>query len=62
MCESNAYVRRGDTEELILQEVATIERIEGGYRLRSLFGEEAEVRGKIQEINLLKHKVLFSEE
>jgi predicted RNA-binding protein len=61
MCESNAYVRRGSDEELLLKEVAIIEPIEGGYRLRGLFGEEAVVQGKIEEVNLLKHKILFSE-
>jgi len=62
MCESNAFILRGGAEEPVLREVAVIEPVEGGYRLRSLFGEEATVRGRIQEINLLKHKILFAEE
>ncbi|MBI5015167.1 MAG: CooT family nickel-binding protein [Deltaproteobacteria bacterium] len=62
MCESNAFVRRGTTEELLLSEVAIVEPVEGGFRLRSLFGEEALVRGRLEEINLLKHKILFAEE
>ncbi len=62
MCESNAYLLRGGEEETLLRDVAVIEPVEGGYRLRSLFGEEATVRGRIQEINLLKHKILFAEE
>ncbi len=61
MCESNAYVRRGTGEELLLREVAIVEPVEGGYRLRSLFGEEAVVLGRIEEVNLLKHKILFRE-
>jgi len=62
MCESNAYVRRGTVEELLLSEVAVVEPVEGGFRLRSLFGEEALVQGRIEEINLLKHKILFAQE
>ncbi|MBI5441829.1 MAG: CooT family nickel-binding protein [Deltaproteobacteria bacterium] len=62
MCESNAYVRRGEAEELLLQEVVIVEPAEGGYRLRSLFGEETLVQGRLEEVNLLKHKILFSEE
>jgi predicted RNA-binding protein len=62
MCESNAYVRRGSEEELLLSEVAVVEPVEGGFRLRGLFGEEVLVRGRIEEINLLKHKILFAEE
>ncbi len=61
MCESNAYVRRGEEEELVLREVAVVEPVADGYRLRSLFGEEAVVRGRIEELNLLKHRILFVE-
>lgn len=61
MCESNAYVRRSGVEELLLQEVVVVEPIEGGFRLRSLFGEETVVHGKLEEVNLLKHKILFEE-
>ena len=62
MCESNAYVRHGDEDRLVLAEVARIEPIEGGYRLPSLFGDEAVVRGRIEEVNLLQHKILFVED
>ena len=62
MCESNAYVRRGENEELLLEEVARIEPVEGGFRLISLFGDEATVKGHVEEINLLKHKIIFVED
>jgi predicted RNA-binding protein len=62
MCESNAYVRRGSGEELLLREVVLVEPTTDGFRLRSLFGEEALVRGRLEEMNLLKHKILFREE
>jgi predicted RNA-binding protein len=62
MCESNAFYRRGEAEEPLMQEVVTVEPVEGGYRLRSLFGEEAVVKGRIVEINLLRHKILFTED
>lgn len=61
MCESNAFFRRGEAEELLLKEVAVVEPVEGGYLLRSLFGDETVVKGRIEEINLLKHKILFTE-
>jgi predicted RNA-binding protein len=62
MCESNAYLRRGEDEELVLEEVVVIEPVAGGYLLRNLFGEETTVAGRIAEINLLKHKVVFAPE
>lgn len=62
MCESNAYLRRGEEEELLLNEVARIEPMEGGFRLVGLFGDEATVKGHIEEVNLLKHKIIFVED
>jgi predicted RNA-binding protein len=62
VCESNAFILRGEAEESVLRDVAVVEPVEGGYRLRNIFGEEATVRGRIQEINLLKHRILFAEE
>ncbi len=59
MCESNAFLKRGDEEELLLAEVALIEPMEGGYVLRGLFGEEVEVAGELKVIDLLKHKIIF---
>lgn len=62
MCESNAYMRRKDDEELLLASVARMEPTEGGFRLTGLFGEELEVKGRIEEVNLLKHKIVFTED
>lgn len=62
MCESNAFLRRGGAEELVLSEVAIVEPVEGGFRLVGLFGEEVLVKGRLEEINLLKHKLLFSDD
>ncbi len=61
VCESSAYIRRGDDEELVLRDVTWLEPVEGGYRVRSLFGEETVVSGRIAELNLLKHKIVFVE-
>ncbi len=62
MCESNAFLLRPEGEELVLEDVAVMEPVEGGYRLRSLFGEEAVVKGRLREVNLIKHRIVFSED
>lgn len=62
MCESNAYLVRGDKEELVLSEVSVIEPVEGGYKLSGLFGDSVTVKGKLSEMNLLKHRIVFVEE
>ena len=61
MCESNAYLRRKEGEDLLLSSVARIDPTDSGYRLTGLFGEEVEVRGRLEEINLLGHRIVFSE-
>jgi predicted RNA-binding protein len=53
---------RDGNEELVLSEVAVIEPVEGGYRLSGLFGDSITVKGKLSEMNLLKHKIVFIEE
>ncbi|TLM98606.1 CooT family nickel-binding protein [bacterium] len=60
MCESAAYFKKGNSEELILGEVARIEPVAGGFRLIGLLGDEMTISGKIEEINLLKHKIIFT--
>jgi predicted RNA-binding protein len=59
MCESTAYLLRDGKEEEVMAEIATI--IPQGTRLRliSLFGEEKEIEATIQEINLVRHKILL---
>lgn len=62
MCESNAYFKTGEEEKLLLSEVAVVEPIPGGFVLRGLFGDEVTVEGKLAEINLLRHKIVFEKE
>ncbi len=60
MCQSNAYFFSNNKEELILEDVAKIELLDNNkIKLISLFGEEKEVSGEIEEINLLSHKIFI---
>ena len=61
MCESHAYVLRGDKEEKILDDVTFLEPGEGSVLLRNLFGEEVTVRGTIEEILFMDHKIIIKE-
>ncbi len=62
MCESNAYIRKEDREELFLESVALISSEGGRIILRSLFGEEKVLNGHIEEISLVKHKIILTED
>lgn len=60
MCESSVYVKRDDTEELVMENVASITPLEDGkYLLRGLLGDSCEVKGEIVDINLMAHKIIF---
>ena len=59
MCESKVYLATEEAEELVMEDVTSIRPEGEGYRLASLFGEEKVVRGRIKEIDLLKHRVVL---
>ena len=62
MCEANAYLVKDGREELIMESVDIIEP-EGrdGFRLVGIFGDQKIIQGRIKEMNLVKHKILFEE-
>lgn len=58
MCESSVYLRDGDTETLIMENVAAITPCgENTFFLRGLLGEQKEIQGIIEDINLMGHKI-----
>ncbi len=59
MCESNVFLATDEGEELILEDVTFILPQEDGFLLTTLFGERKHVRGKIKEMDLLKHRVVL---
>ena len=62
MCEANAYLYKDGKEDLILQSVDLIEpQDEGRFLLKSIFGEQKIIKGKIKSMNLVNHKILFEE-
>lgn len=60
MCEANAYVLKGDSEELIMESVDLLEPAENGeYRLVNIFGEQKIIKATIKVMNLVNHKIVF---
>ena len=63
MCEANAYLIKGEKEELLMESVDVIEPDKnGGFRLIGIFGNQTIVKGNIKRINLVDHKILFESE
>jgi len=62
MCEANAYLSRGDSEELILNSVDLVKpQDNGAFLLVDIFGTQKVVKGKLKQMNLVDHKIIFEE-
>ncbi|MFH2057891.1 MAG: CooT family nickel-binding protein [Pseudomonadota bacterium] len=57
MCEANAYIMEEDKEKLVMEAVDTVEPVEDGVLLVSIFGEQKFIRGYIYSLSLVGHKV-----
>ncbi|MFH1006101.1 MAG: CooT family nickel-binding protein [Candidatus Latescibacterota bacterium] len=61
MCLSNVYVDRGEEQELVAEDVALIRWEDGEMVMEDLFGEQHRIAAAIQEIDLVRHRVLLKE-
>jgi predicted RNA-binding protein len=62
MCEANAYIFRDDKEELILESVDLVTpNNDGGFLLIDIFGTQKSVKGKLKQMNLVDHKIIFQD-
>jgi predicted RNA-binding protein len=60
MCESHAFLREGEKERLILEDVVNIREEAGKVHLTSIIGEEQTLDAEIAEIDLLNHRILLA--
>ena len=62
MCEASVFRVKGGKEELVLADVEVL-RPEGDVIfLKSIFGEQKRVKGRIREMNLVDHRILLDAE
>ena len=60
MCEANAYILHDDQEKLVLESVDLIKPQEDdGFLLVDIFGTQKIVRGRLKQMNLVDHKIIF---
>jgi predicted RNA-binding protein len=63
MCEASAYMIQDGKETLILESVDIVEPMdEGGFMLRNIFGDQAIINARIFKMELVNHRILFSDE
>ncbi|MGB9661128.1 MAG: CooT family nickel-binding protein [Moorellaceae bacterium] len=61
MCEANAYLLKGDREELVLESVDRVIPQEEGILLEDIFGKRKLLRARIKEMALVDHRILLEE-
>ena len=62
MCEANAYIFRDDKEELVLKSVDLVTpNDDGSFLLVDIFGTQKIIKGKLKQMNLVDHKIIFRE-
>ncbi len=61
MCEANAYLIKGEEEEMIMEAVDTVEPEDDGLKLTSIFGEQKFLKARIHSLSLVDHKVFLKE-
>lgn len=60
MCDFNAYLKTGNTEKLIMENVTQITPIEGDlFLLKGLLGDRMEIRACIEDINLSGNRIVL---
>ena len=59
MCEADAYISRDDKEELILKSVDLVKPLDDGYLLVDIYGRQKTVKGKLKQMNLVNHRIIF---
>jgi len=60
MCEANAYLDKAGEELLIMESVDMVEPDgDDAWRLVGLFGDQKTVKGRLREMNLVNHRIIF---
>jgi len=59
MCESTAYILKNGLEELVLENIDTIEDFGNAIKLRSMFGEEIKIKARFKILSLVDHKIIL---
>ncbi|MBS3787844.1 CooT family nickel-binding protein [Candidatus Bipolaricaulota bacterium] len=59
MCLSKAYLASEEGEELILDEVSSVENEGGTLLFTNILGEEREVEGEVKSIDFMENKIVL---
>ena len=61
MCESSVFIEKEGGRALLMEEVVHVEVDGENIKLTGILGEIRAIKGRITEINLLKHTIVIAE-
>ncbi len=61
MCESSVLIEKGSGRELLMEEVVHVAVDGDDIKFRGILGEARSAKGRIKEINLMKHTIVIEE-
>ncbi|ATW23946.1 CooT family nickel-binding protein [Candidatus Formimonas warabiya] len=59
MCEANAYLLKGEQEELFLEKVDRVIPQNDQLILENIFGQKKIIKAHIKELALVDHKIIL---
>ncbi|MBT3387565.1 MAG: CooT family nickel-binding protein [Desulfobacula sp.] len=60
MCESNVYLKKNQEEKLIMENAASVTPFDKDFFLiKGILGERLEVKATLEDINLMRNKILL---
>ena len=59
MCEANVYYKDGDNLKKLMEAAFIISKEGDKVYFQNIFGEQEFVKGKIKEMDLIKHEVII---
>jgi predicted RNA-binding protein len=60
MCDFNAYLKKDNAEQLIMENVTNITPMDGNiFLLKGLLGDRMEVKAVIEDINLAGNRIVL---
>jgi len=59
MCESTAYLLKDGKEEMVFQDIESLENSGGEIKMISIFGEEKTIRARPRRFSLVDHKIVL---
>ncbi len=62
MCESKVVLRKGEEEEVVMEDVVRIEVENGKIKMWGILGDYEEIRGRIQLIDFRNHRIFVEGE